>query len=574
MIVPHTRTRLLLVAATIVAGILAGGVVDRVIVGGPAWHELDDRNAPRGVALPLHAAVAFSVIGLLITVKAAPIMLALARRTTHPYGTEEFMTITRRSLLTYAALAPAMSAMPRLARAVEQATTEKPDYTLRIATGLVELAPDHIVSTALYNGQFPGSLLRFKEGQRVTVDVYNDTDTPELVHWHGQMITSDVDGASEEGTPFVLPHGMRRVSFVPKPSGFRFYHTHVAAGGDLNRGTYTGLAGPVYIEPKNNPGTYDREIFLVMKEFEPSLSRCGDMAMDFLAGEPLKELQRIGKQADDEAKEKSKGFEVGYERFAINGKMLGSGEPIRIKQGERVLFHVLNASAGEIRSLALPGHSFRVVALDGNPVPTPVQVPVLWLGTAERISAIVHMNHPGVWIMGDLDNDDRRHGMGVVVEYAGQKGKAQWAKPRPFQWDYTQFGKIDARSTQSDETIEMLIVKNNAALNGFNQWTLNGEAFSMASMKPAYSLRQGRRYRLKFRNASDDIHPLHLHRHSFELTRIAGKSTSGVIKDVVMLGGFQELEFDFVADNPGLTLFHCHQQLHMDFGFMALFKYA
>jgi FtsP/CotA-like multicopper oxidase with cupredoxin domain len=40
------------------------------------------------------------------------------------------------------------------------------------------------------------------------------------------------------------------------------------------------------------------------------------------------------------------------------------------------------------------------------------------------------------------------------------------------------------------------------------------------------------------------------------------------------LGRFQEVEFDFVADNPGMTLFYCHQQLHMDFGFMALFKYA
>jgi hypothetical protein len=78
---------------------------------------------------------------------------------------------------------------------------------------------------------------------------------------------------------------------------------------------------------------------------------------------------------------------------------------------------------------------------------------------------------------------------------------------------------------------------------------------------------------LKFRNASDDIHPLHLHRHSFELVRVHGKPTAGVVKDVVMLGGFQEVEFDFVADNPGLTLFHCHQQLHMDYGFMALFNY-
>ncbi len=95
------------------------------------------------------------------------------------------------------------------------------------------------------------------------------------------------------------------------------------------------------------------------------------------------------------------GYEVGYGSFTINGRMLGHGEPMRVKQGERVLFHVLNGSATEIRSLALPGHVFQVVALDGNPVPNPAKVPVLWLGTAERISAIVEMNHPGVWILGD-----------------------------------------------------------------------------------------------------------------------------------------------------------------------------
>ena len=99
------------------------------------------------------------------------------------------------------------------------------------------------------------------------MDVHNDTDVPELVHWHGQMIPSDVDGSAEEGSPFVPAHGMRRIAFVPKPAGFRFYHTHVVAGGDLNRGTYTGQVGPVYIEAKNNPGAYDREVFLVMKEF-------------------------------------------------------------------------------------------------------------------------------------------------------------------------------------------------------------------------------------------------------------------------------------------------------------------
>lgn len=484
------------------------------------------------------------------------------------------MPIDRRSLLVSGALLPLVGLRTRVADAAPPDAREKADYTLRIANGLAELAPERIVSTTLYNGQFPGPLLRFKEGQRAVVDVYNDTDAPELVHWHGQMIPSDVDGAAEEGTPYIAPHGMRRISFVPKPSGFRFYHTHVVAGGDLNRGTYTGQVGPVYIEPKNEPGAYDREVFLVLKECQPSFSRGGDMAMDFLAGEPIEDLQKIGKKADDEAQEKAKGFEVGYDLFSINGKMLGHGEPIRVKQGERVLFHVLNGSAGEIRSLALPGHTFRVVALDGNPVPTPRDIPVLWLGTAERISAIIEMKHPGVWIMGDLSDDDRKRGMGIVVEYAGAKGKPQWSKPKPFRWDYAQFGKVDPVSVRPDDTLEFLIVKHNGAVNGFNQWTLNGESFSMDTMKPMYKIREGRRYRLKFRNASDDIHPLHLHRHSFELVRVGGKPTAGVIKDVVMLGGFQEVEFDFVADNPGKTLFHCHQQLHMDFGFMALFDYA
>lgn len=482
------------------------------------------------------------------------------------------MSIDRRALLKSAAV-PLVGATRSLAQAGDRPPAGKADYTIRIGAGLVELSPRHIVSTTLYNGQFPGPMVRLTEGRRIVVDIHNDTDTPEQLHWHGQFVPTDVDGAAEEGTPYVPAHGTRRIAFVPQPSGFRFYHSHVVAMSNLGLGTYTGQVGPVYIEPANNPGAYDREVFLVLKEFLPSFSRGGDMAMDVLVGEPNKELQDIGKKADQQFNG-PKGYEVGYDLFGINGRMLGHGEPIRVKHGERVLFHVLNASAGEIRSLALPNHVFRVVALDGNPVPTPANVPVLWLGTAERISAIVEMNHPGVWIMGDLDDDDRNHGMGIVIEYANARGKPRWSRPKPYKWDYTIFGKTGASPASPDETMEFTIVKHNGALNGFNQWLLNDKAFSMDDMRPVYPVHEGRRYRFKFRNASDDIHPLHLHRHSFELVRIAGKPTAGVIKDVVMLGGFQEVEFDFVADHPGLTLFHCHQQLHMDFGFMFLLKYV
>ena len=475
-------------------------------------------------------------------------------------------------------LAQTGSATESSASDITQADSAAADYTLHIKDAPIEIAPKRIISATTYNGQFPGPLLRFKEGQQVTIDLYNDTDTPEQLHWHGQQVPVDVDGAAEEGTPFIPARGKRRIQFTPKPAGLRFYHTHNRAGANLAAGQYSGQVGPVYIDPRNEPGKYDREVFLTLKEFEPTFSRGGDMAMDFLSpSAPNKSLHDTGEAAMKAslANGMPHGYEVGYRSFTINGRMLGHGEPIRVKQGERVLFHVLNGSATEIRSLALPGHSFQVVALDGNPVPNPAKVPVLWLGTAERISAIVEMNHPGVWIMGDLDNDDRRHGMGIVVQYAGRAGKAQWIAPPPFRWDYTRFAKPGATAPAPDETFDMTFAKENAAEEGFNRWTINGASYPMTGeiVPASFHLTQGKHYRIHMHNASDDIHPIHLHRHSFELTRIAGKPTAGIVKDVLMLGGYQEAEVDFIADNPGLTLFHCHQQLHMDFGFMTLFDY-
>src|SRR5260370_21290564 len=113
------------------------------------------------------------------------------------------------------------------------------------------------------------------------------------------------------------------------------------------------------------------------------------MATDFLSpATRVRSLEQTGESATKAsiAKGMPHGYEVGYGSFTINGRMLGHGEPIRVKQGERVLFHVLNGSATEIRSLALPHHSFQVVALDGNSVPNPTKGPVLWLSTAESIS--------------------------------------------------------------------------------------------------------------------------------------------------------------------------------------------
>jgi FtsP/CotA-like multicopper oxidase with cupredoxin domain len=93
------------------------------------------------------------------------------------------------------------------------------DYTLRIGAAAIDIGKNRIVSAVTYNGQFPGPLLRFKEGQAAVVEVHNDTDTPEQLHWHGQFVSTDVEGAAEEGTPYIPAHGMRRIEL------------HAAAGG-------------------------------------------------------------------------------------------------------------------------------------------------------------------------------------------------------------------------------------------------------------------------------------------------------------------------------------------------------
>jgi hypothetical protein len=109
---------------------------------------------------------------------------------------------------------------------------------------------------------------------------------------------------------------------------------------DVNRGTYTGQFAFVYIEPKENPGRYDQEVFLATHEFEPFFGAEEMEEENGDEGEATERKERAAKQQQG----KPNGWEIGYQRFTINGKCLGYGDPVRVKEGQRVLFHILNAS--------------------------------------------------------------------------------------------------------------------------------------------------------------------------------------------------------------------------------------
>jgi FtsP/CotA-like multicopper oxidase with cupredoxin domain len=457
--------------------------------------------------------------------------------------------ISRRDLLklsTLVGLTPSPPALPQSLAA--------PDHKIDIAPVTLDLSARHRMKTTAYNGQVPGALLRFRENQPVTIEVTNHTDRPEVVHWHGLFTPSNVDGSSEEGTPPIAVGSTARYTFTPRPAGFRWYHTHTMAMHDLTRGQYSGQHGFLMVEPRENPGRYDQEFFLALHDWGGNLLASDDGAMN-----------------------------PSYAVATINGKAMGFAEPLHVKQGQHVLLHVLNSSPTEVHWVALAGHSFRVVALDGNDVPKPRSVSMLRLAPAERVSAVVEMNNPGVWVLGEVRKHVQALGMAVAIEYENKASAPRWDQPSELLWNYEQFAAENAADRSSEVVIVVpLVFESKFRGHGaMEAWTINGESYPNSKMAP---LIKGRRYRLEFINKSMDDHPLHLHRHSFELRSLGvpfaaargavQRDIHGVMKDVVLVDAQTRAEVDFIADNPGASLFHCHQQNHMDMGFMMLLEYA
>lgn len=455
------------------------------------------------------------------------------------------LDLNRRRMLSLGALAAGGAATPALS-APALALPRAQKLSLEISPVQVELAPGVVIQTTGYNGTAPGPVLRVREGEPVEIAVRNSTTEEELVHWHGLHNLPVPDGALEQGSPAIAPGGDLIYRFTPRPAGTHWYHTHVMAMADLTRGAYNGQYGFLLVEPRRSPGRYDREVLLAAHHWNPTLS-----TPDHHHGHCAT---------------------LSYEHASFNDRKLGAGEPIRVKRGERVLFRILNASASEDIMLALPGHTFTVIALDGAPVPHPQPVEVLALSVAERIDAVVEMNAPGVWVLGSVKDAERAQGLGVVIEYERERGPAVWRAPARLDWSYAAFANPGTEGPDPDGVFTMRFERQ-VGHDGFERWLINGELTNHHHL-PKLLVREGGRYRFRWINLSGCAHPVHLHRHRFHLTRVDQTPVSGLMKDTVNLPPYGVVEAEFIADNPGLTLFHCHHQLHMDYGFMLLLEYV
>ena len=140
-----------------------------------------------------------------------------------------------------------------------------------------------------------------------------------------RIILAEVDGAEEEKSQAVPPHGGTCATASRRSRrAARWVHTHVMAMSDLNRGAYTGQFAFVYVEPKNNsgqvrPGSVPRHPRVGTPSIQPQENRDESFAAASATG--------VTKRTP-----KPNGWEIGYQRFTINGKCLGHGDPIRVKE--------------------------------------------------------------------------------------------------------------------------------------------------------------------------------------------------------------------------------------------------
>ncbi len=189
----------------------------------------------------------------------------------------------------------------------------------------------------------------------------------------------------------------------------------------------------------------------------------------------------------------------GREYLSFNDTLLSASDPIRVRSGERVLFHFANTSRRRGVTLSLPQHRFQVVALDGYAVPTPRAVSKISVGAGESVDAVVDMNRPGRWILGSSHRGDRAAGIGRLIEYAGTTGAAIEDDYGAAAWHYDDFG---------------------------------------AASRDDGPLRQ----RLTLTNPTREPRSMPFLQHAVELLGVAGRATSGLIKDVVTVPSYTRIE--------------------------------
>ena len=263
-----------------------------------------------------------------------------------------------------------------------------------------EIMPGTTVRAWAYNGQMPGPEIRVREGDLVRITLHNELPVGTTIHWHGVNLSPEMDGpvglnqaAVEPGEDFVY-------EFIASPAGTRWYHSHA----DPTAQIALGLYGLLIVEPREPSRTYDRDYTYILNEWDLELTP--DVA--------------TGKAPRGVRDQILRGGELGTDLFLMNGHAHESIPPIKLAEGERVLVRLINA--GNLpHAIHTHGHSFKIVATDGNDVPEGMALvkDTVLIGPGERYDLELDGNNPGVWMFHCHMENHAANGMMSLIQYDG-----------------------------------------------------------------------------------------------------------------------------------------------------------
>ena len=280
------------------------------------------------------------------------------------------------------------------------------EFTLTAEEVDWELFPGATVRAWTYNGTMPGPELRVTEGDTVRVTLHNKLPVPTTVHWHGVDVPNHMDGVPGLSQPPVQPGETFVYEFTATNPGTRWYHTHQ----DPEVQTHLGLYGALIIDPKAPPAgqpAYNREYTYMLSEWAFA------MTPQVATGEAS--LPRSGPGAPHSK-------QPDFDLFLMNGKVHDSIPPIMVKAGDRIRVRLINAGS-LMHTIHSHGHSFKIVATDGNPVPPAAQLTKdsVTLGPSERVDLEIEAKNPGIWMFHCHMEHHMANGMMTTIQYEGSQ---------------------------------------------------------------------------------------------------------------------------------------------------------
>ena len=411
----------------------------------------------------------------------------------------------------------------------------------------IDLVDGRKLKVWAYNGQVPGPTLRVRLGETLRVRFTNRLPQETTIHWHGVRVPNAMDGVPHLTQPPVPTEGTFVYEFTPKDAGTFWYHPHVRASEQVERGLY----GPLIVEDAEPPAyTADEVLFLddwrldESGQIDPEFNTRHDLAMDGRWGGAI----------------------------TVNGR---SNATLRVAAGGRVRLRLLNAANGRVFRPDFGDLDATVIAVDGMYLREPVPAVGFELAPGNRLDVDLAFNRS----TGALELWDRfieRRPSRLVTFEVGGSAVDTPTFPSPARARVPVWG--DALSVAPVHSFRLNVERGGPF--GL-AWTIDGVAFAGhdhaaghgAEGTPALTLTRGRFYRVRFVNESPRIHPIHLHGMFFRLlARNGAPVDEPFFRDTVLVRGREEIDVGVVPTDPGLWMMHCHILEHAEAGMMTTIR--